>query len=1290
VRFADAITTLTNLDITTALELGPGGTLTTLINTLTTDITTATLTRKNRPEHHTALTAISTIHTHGAHIDWTTLTPHTPTTTIPTTAFQHRTYWLTSGSPTEDVSGLGLTPSEHPVLRAVVESPDADGAVLTGRISHAQHPWLADHEIAGIALVPGAAIAELALHAGKYTDTPVLEELVIEAPARLADAGALRIRVTVGAAGAEGRRSVTVHGRTEDGTWTRYATGTLSAAVDAGEPLPEWPPAEALPVPLEGFYEDLADAGYAYGPAFRGLRAAWRRGNELYAEVSLPDSTDGSGFTVHPALLDAMLHVGTLAGSGDEVRLPFAWTRLQTHAAQPSRVRVRMTPTDDGDGGAALTVTDTEGAPVLTLGALLSRPLPTGSLPYGTDELYAVDWHPLAAGGTAVDPSPVIEDADDLPPEATPWLTLRVPAAPADVPEPARARVAVSRVLGVLRHLLAEPRWQHTRLAVVTEDDTPAACAVRGLVRSAQTEHPGRIVLVALGDATDLPHLPAAVGGALAAGERELAVHEGVFTVPRLVRHAPAIPDAVPWALVATGTGTADGVGPAARPEAARPVADGEVRIEVRAAGLNFRDVLMALGMYPGEPVLGSEAAGVVVDVGAGVEHLRPGDRVFGLFPHSFGPLAVTDARMAARMPDGWSFTEAAAVPVVYLTAYYGLVDLARTRPGEKVLVHAATGGVGTAAVQLARHLGAEVFVTASPGKQHVLRGWGVADDHIGDSRTLDFARRFPRVDIVLNSLAGEYVDASLGLLGDDGRFLEMGKTDIRTGIPGYHAFDLVDAGPRRIGEILARLLDLFAANELTLPPVTRWDVHRAADAFTAMSRAQHIGKNVLVLPRRPEPTGTVLVTGGTGALGALTAEHLVTAHGVRSVLLASRAGESAPGAATVRARLEAAGVEVRIVSCDVAEHDQVRALLRQVPPHAPLTAVVHTAGALDDGLVTDLDAARVDRVLRPKADAVDHLDALTRELDLAAFVVFSSAAGVFGGAGQANYAAANAYLDAAVARRRAAGYPAVSIAWGMWEPTGGMTGRLEAADTRRLTRSGVGVLTPEQGMRLLDAALGADRPDLVAVALDRTALRARARAGELPRLLAELGGRASAPAASRTPAGPSGPDSADVTAWSGLTSDEQRDRLRELIHVHAGAVLGLDTASLGADKAFRDAGFDSLTAVELRNRLGAATGLTLAATIVFDHPSPAELADHLRGLLFAPKDPTAPVRLHLDALAGALAALPETDPEAGAEIAERLRALLAGLEAEPAGHSGDLDEMTEDNLYEFLDRELG
>ncbi|MEU7039430.1 MDR/SDR family oxidoreductase, partial [Streptomyces sp. NPDC046237] len=325
--------------------------------------------------------------------------------------------------------------------------------------------------------------------------------------------------------------------------------------------------------------------------------------------------------------------------------------------------------------------------------------------------------------------------------------------------------------------------------------------------------------------------------------------------------------------------GAVENVALVAAPDVVGPLGVGEVRVAVRAAGVNFRDVLNVLGMYPGEVAVGGEAAGVVVEVGPGVSRCVVGDRVLGFFGGAMGPLAVTDERLVARVPAGWSFVEAAAVPIAFATAYYALVDLAGLCAGERVLVHAVAGGVGMAAVQVARHLGAEVFGTASPGKWSVT---GLGAECLASSRDVSFEGVFRErtggrgVDVVLNALAGEFVDASARLLVPGGRFVEMGKADVRD--PGsmggcvYRAFDLGEAGPERIGEILVEVLRLFAEGVFVLPPVRVFDVRRAADAFRFVSQARHVGKVVLSVPREWDAGGTVLVTGGTGALGALTA----------------------------------------------------------------------------------------------------------------------------------------------------------------------------------------------------------------------------------------------------------------------------------------------------------------------------------------------------------------------------------------------------------------------------------
>jgi len=647
-----------------------------------------------------------------------------------------------------------------------------------------------------------------------------------------------------------------------------------------------------------------------------------------------------------------------------------------------------------------------------------------------------------------------------------------------------------------------------------------------------------------------------------------------------------------------------------------RPLGVNEVRVGVRAAGLNFRDVLIALGLYPGEAPLGSEAAGVVLEVGSGVTDLVPGDRVMGLVPESFGPVAVADRRLLVRLPAGWTYAEGASVPVAYLTAYYGLVHLAGLRRGERVLVHAAAGGVGMAAVQLARHLGADVFATASPAKWEAVLGLGVGEDRIASSRDLGFRERFLEVtdgggvDVVLDALAGEFVDASLELLPRGGRFVEMGKADIRDpeavarAHPGvcYRSYDLFEAGPERLQEMLAEVVRLFEAGALRHGPIRCWDARHGAEAFRHLREGRNVGKLVLTVAAPPDPEGTVLVTGGTGGLGAQVARHLAERHGVRHLLLVSRRGPAAEGAADLVAELEGLGACARAVACDVADREQVRELLGSLA--RPLTAVVHAAGVLDDGLVESLTPDRVERVMAPKVAAALHLDELTARLELSEFVLFSSLAGLMGNPGQGSYAAANAALDALAARRRAAGLPATSLAWGLWADRTGMTGDLDAAQLARLERTGVQALSTGLGLELLDRARAVDEALLVPVRLDPAGLRALAGAGMLPALLRGL---------VRGPAGHSKRGGTLAERLAGVARPEWERVAEELVRAQVAAVLGhTSAAAVDPHRAFKELGFDSLAAVELRNRLTQATGLRLPATLVFDHPTSAAVARHL------------------------------------------------------------------------------
>lgn len=447
------------------------------------------------------------------------------------------------------------------------------------------------------------------------------------------------------------------------------------------------------------------------------------------------------------------------------------------------------------------------------------------------------------------------------------------------------------------------------------------------------------------------------------------------------------------------------------------------------------------------------------------------------------------------------------------------------------------------------------------------------------------------------------------------------------------------------------------------------------------------------------DPDGTVLVTGATGTLGGLVARRLVTGHGARRLLLTSRRGPAAPGAAELTAELTTLGAEVRIEACDVSDRASLAALLATVPADNPLTAVVHAAGALDDGVIQSLTPERLATVLAAKADAALHLHELTRELPLAAFVLFSSLAGVVGNAGQGNYAAANALLDGLAAYRRALDLPALSLAWGLWADSSALTGHLDDRERDRLGRDGVVPLTAEDGLALLDSALAGAPAAVVAARLDRTELRRRAGAGLLPPLLSSL---AKGPA--RRAAVVQAPKS--LVKQLASVPEEERERLvLDLVRETAAVVLGhRDTGLIDDEHSFKELGFDSLTAVEFRNRLSATTGLRLPATVVFDHPSPAALAALLHsrarteaaaGTAAGPVPVAGPLA-GLDALEQALALTPDADTGIRTEVGRRLRELLRGLEApaaSPAGPAPDvaarIESASATDLLDLIDSEF-
>ncbi|MEV0643293.1 beta-ketoacyl synthase N-terminal-like domain-containing protein, partial [Streptomyces sp. NPDC050619] len=593
VRFADCLGALAGHGVRTFLELGPDAVLTGLVPEAAPEdgVALATL-REDTPETTALATALAALHTTGVHVDWTRYFADTPAHPIdlPTYAFQRRRHWPAAGvGGAGDVRTVGLAPAEHGLLGAAVSLADSDGALLSGRLSFATHRWLADHRIDGRVLLPGAAFVELALRAGDEFGCDRVAELALPAPLELPEHGAVQIQTFVGGPDASGHRPVTIYARPDgrdDHPWTAHATGRLSPGTETDTPpaldTTPWPPVGAEPVPLDGAYDALADHGFTYGPAFRGLRSLWRRDSDLYVEAELPAVNRTAGFALHPVLLDALLHAIAHGGDG-RLGVPFAWEGVGLYATGATKVRARITP--QGEDTVAIDVVDPVGAPVLTVDALTTRPRDAArpGPAIAADTLYRVDWIPapetafsegrpalLAAPADAPlareisdalgdAPVPVYADLTELA-DATPLpdvVLAPLMADPAETDPVTELHTLASRALDLVRQWRHDERLRAPRLVVVLRDDRPATAAVCGLLRAAESEHPGGIGLLVLDaepvDGTRLRH-------ALDSGEREIALTDGRVTVPRLVRAGRSGGAGVEWAgsgavVVTGGTG---------------------------------------------------------------------------------------------------------------------------------------------------------------------------------------------------------------------------------------------------------------------------------------------------------------------------------------------------------------------------------------------------------------------------------------------------------------------------------------------------------------------------------------------------------------------------------------------------------------------------------------------------------------------------------------------------------------------------------------------------------------
>ncbi len=794
------------------------------------------------------------------------------------------------------------------------------------------------------------------------------------------------------------------------------------------------------------------------------------------------------------------------------------------------------------------------------------------------------------------------------------WIVTR--GAQSAAPAPARVSLAQTPLLGLAKSIDLE----HAELGCTRIDLDP---------------QPGAEDISALAEEVLLP-----------AAEREVAFRKGKRYVARLTPRAQKstsgtlleIPEADSFRLDISRPGNLDNLllRRTSRPEP-QP---GEVEIRVNAAGLNFRDVMNAAGVYPGGPIpFGAECAGTISAVGSEVTGLEPGDEVLAVANASFSAYTTADARAVVPKPAAYNFGQAATIPIAFLTAYYSLNYLARLSRGERVLIHAAAGGVGLAAVQLAQQAGAEIFATAgSPEKRSYLKSMRVP--HILDSRSLSFADEIMKttggygVDVVLNSLPGEYITRSLSILAAYGRFVEIGKTDIYQNKPlglfpfrnnlSYFALDLERVcreRPDMLRSLLLELMAMFQKGSLKPLPHNIFPVTDAANAFRYMARRKNIGKVILSFggesknnsnrSTAPRADATYLITGGHGGLGLAVAGWLAE-KGARHIVLLSRGGAT-PAATELAEDWKPKGVTVSTIQADISnESDLARALSEIRGTMPPLRGVIHAAGVLDDHLFMNLNAESFRRVLAPKVLGAWNLHTLTADLPLDFFVIFSSVASVLGSPGQANYAAANSFLDGLAHERRALGLPCLSINWGPWADVG-MAAR--ASSARGPASRVMHPLAPAQALAALERLFEKSGPaQAVAMSVDWPLLARTFNGQQPPAMIADLIREKARPAAAKA-ARESGPR---LSVQELLAAPHAGRHAMLLAHVQKSLaqVMALDAPELDPEESMSNLGLDSLMALELQHSLEESFGTKLPIELLMGMPSLNEFVTRLLEIL--------------------------------------------------------------------------
>jgi myxalamid-type polyketide synthase MxaB len=1054
---------------------------------------------------------------------------------LPTYPFERERYWLHGAGGGRGRGAL------RPLAESLTQSPLVKEKILAVTLGTGTHPYLADHRVFGQVVVPGAAYLSLLSTAAELLGWPgcTIEKVFFLSPLTLPEGEGRTLQAVLTPPETEGEpynvELTALSADDQSVEAARLASGRISRLEGSAQPAN----IDALRqrcrerVEAGSLYESIREAGIELRSSFQWIEELWLGKGEALARLRPPETAGAlDGYSVHPALLDSGFQVASAILDKDrqgEALLPFSVAKMrQTGAASGNAWWCHAIMT--GHSTWDISYYTPSGESFAAIEGFEMREVPASMFQRRrvADWLHRVDWHaqPIqetatpkgtwllldnnSAEGTALEQALTAQGSNCIVvPESNASgfaELLKSDEAPRGIVHlwgigahngndtPARAQELAGGLLGIVQSALAAPApppiWIATRGAQAVERGetvNPEQTVLWGMNRGLLVETPGlRVVCVDLNaGAAEAVHALLAEIGAVP-GEAQTAWRGDKRYVARLVRCPELAPAAIegPFRLQLREYGSPDNLHLAPM-KRKKPLRD-QVEIAISATALNFRDVLISLGMLrhhyeralglmrASDIQLGFDCAGVVSAVGEGVTDLAVGDPVMSSCTGSAASHATTYRQGVIRIPKGMDMATASALPTVFWTAYHALVQLAQLKRGERILIHAAAGGVGLAAIQLAQHIGAEIFATASPAKWDYLRSQGV--QHIFNSRAMDFADEIIRltdgqgVDVVLNSLAGAVLERTFSVLKPGGRFVEIGR--LEEGLPeeatrrpdaAYFAFDVGTVITRDYAASIQtgnEIHALFEQGVLRPLPVTEFGMDEAAEAFRFMQQSRHIGKIVLRTAETSlvRPDASYLITGGLSGIGLRVAGMLAEA-GARHLVLAGRRDPSSEAIQTV-ASLRELGAAVSVVQADVSQHSDVARMLEACRAMAPIRGVFHSAGVLQEGLIRNQTARHFAAAMAPKVRGAWELHTQTKALPLDYFVCFSSMASMVGSPGQNNYCAANAFLDGLAALRRSEGLPALSIAWGPWAETG-MAAALEFG-------AGIEKISVEEGLDAL------------------------------------------------------------------------------------------------------------------------------------------------------------------------------------------------------------------------------